>query len=58
MLTKYPKGAVNWNAIKASLDNSSNESQNRDPLSGAEASAMIDASGNNAAASALFTVSL
>lgn len=58
MLSKYPKGSVNWDAIKASLERSGNESQNHDALSGAEASALIDESGNFAAASALFTVSL
>ncbi|CAO2828762.1 unnamed protein product [Amaranthus hypochondriacus] len=58
LLSQYPKDDVDWAAIKTSLDGSGNTSQTRDPTSGAEASAIIDESGNIAAASALFTVSL
>ncbi|CAO2828759.1 unnamed protein product [Amaranthus hypochondriacus] len=58
LLSQYPKDAVNWNVIKDNLENSGSKSEDHDAFSGAEASALIDPSGDLAAATALFTVNL
>ncbi|XP_057251938.1 jasmonate-induced protein homolog [Beta vulgaris subsp. vulgaris] len=56
--TKYPSGSIDWDTIKSSLQNSSNESHYFDEDSQTEVSAQIAKNGNNPLAAAVFDVTL